>query len=137
MADLQQLEESIVGLSLLDAAALVRSWKSVLACRMVSASADPVIEIENQKYNPAPEASLTGQVSNQSGQTVNVAHVLSTFYDKNGQLVWVAGNEVRLAHSCRRPPPISVFRFLKISLRKSAVNEPWWPAYRTGRFSEA
>ena len=61
---------------------------------LVSASADPVIEIENQKYNPAPEASLTGQVSNQSGQIVNVAHVLSTFYDKNGQLVWVAGQYV-------------------------------------------
>jgi hypothetical protein len=61
---------------------------------LVSASADPVVEIQNQKYNPAPGASLTGQLSNQSGQTVNVAHVLSTFYDKNGQLVWVAGQYV-------------------------------------------
>ncbi len=58
---------------------------------LVSASADPVIEVENQKFNPAPGASLTGQLSNQSGQTVNVAHVLSTFYDKNGQVIWVAG----------------------------------------------
>jgi hypothetical protein len=54
---------------------------------LVSASADPVIEIENQKYNPGARASLTGQVSNQSGQIVNIAHILSTFYDKNGQLV--------------------------------------------------
>jgi hypothetical protein len=61
---------------------------------LVSASADPVIEVENQKYNPAPGASLTGQLSNQSGQIVNVAHVLSTFYDKNGQLVWVAGQYI-------------------------------------------
>ncbi len=61
---------------------------------LVSASADPVVEIENQKYNPAPRASLTGQVSNQSGQIVNIAHVLSTFYDKNGQVVWVAGQYV-------------------------------------------
>jgi len=58
---------------------------------LVSASADPVIEIVGQKYNPAPGASVTGQLSNQSGQTVNVAHVLSTFYDKNGQVVWVSG----------------------------------------------
>lgn len=64
---------------------------------LVSASADPVVEVENQKYNPAPGASLTGQLSNQSGQTVNVAHVLSTFYDKNGQLVWVAGQYVSRA----------------------------------------
>ena len=61
---------------------------------LVSASADPVIEIENQKFNPAPGASVTGQLSNQSGQTVNVAHVLSTFYDKNGQVVWVAGQYI-------------------------------------------
>jgi hypothetical protein len=61
---------------------------------LVSASADPVIEIENQKYNPGARASLAGQVSNQSGQIVNFSHVLSTFYDKNGQLVWVAGQYV-------------------------------------------
>jgi hypothetical protein len=61
---------------------------------LVSASADPVVEVQNQKYNPAPGASLTGQVSNQSGQTVNVAHVISTFYDKNGQVVWVAGQYI-------------------------------------------
>jgi hypothetical protein len=58
---------------------------------LVSASADPVIEVQNQKYNAPPNASLTGQISNQSGQVVNVAHVLSSFYDQNGQLVWVAG----------------------------------------------
>ncbi len=57
---------------------------------LVSASADPVIEIENQRLNPAPDASLTGQLVNQSGQVVNIAHVLGTFYDKTGQVVWVA-----------------------------------------------
>ena len=61
---------------------------------LVSASADPVVEIQNQKFSPAPDASLSGQLSDQSGQTVNIAHVLSTFYDKNGQLVWVAGQYV-------------------------------------------
>jgi hypothetical protein len=61
---------------------------------LVSASADPVIEVQNQTYNPPPGATLTGQLSNQSGQTVNVAHVLSSFYDKNGQLVWVAGEYI-------------------------------------------
>ncbi len=58
---------------------------------LVPASADPVVEIENQQFTPAPQAALTGQLSNQSGQNVNVAHVLSTFYDKNGQVLWVAG----------------------------------------------
>jgi hypothetical protein len=57
---------------------------------LIAASADPVIEIENEQLHPAPGASLTGQLINQSGQIVNVAHVLGTFYDKTGHVVWVA-----------------------------------------------
>jgi hypothetical protein len=57
---------------------------------LVPASADPVIGIESQKLNPLPDASLTGQLVNQSGQVVNVAHVIATFYDGGGQIVWVA-----------------------------------------------
>jgi hypothetical protein len=60
------------------------------AASLIAASADPVIAIEDQKLNPAPGASLTGKLVDQSGQVVNVAHVLGTFYDKNGKLVWVA-----------------------------------------------
>jgi hypothetical protein len=61
---------------------------------LVSASADPVIEIDNQKFNPAPNATLTGQLVNQSGQTVNVAHVMGTLYNKTGQLIWVGDQYV-------------------------------------------
>jgi hypothetical protein len=61
---------------------------------LIAASADPVIEIEDQKLNPAPGASLTGKLVNQSGQIVNVAHVLGTFYDNAGQLVWVSDQYV-------------------------------------------
>ena len=57
---------------------------------LIAASADPVIAIEDQRLNPAPGASLTGKLVDQSGQVVNVAHILGTFYDKNGNLVWVA-----------------------------------------------
>ena len=59
---------------------------------LVAASADPVIGIESQKLNPVPEPSLTGELVNQSGQVVNVAHVIGTFYDSSGQIVWVADN---------------------------------------------
>jgi hypothetical protein len=75
---------------------------------LVSASADPVIEIQNQKYNPAPGASLTGQLSNQSGRTVNFAHVLSTFYEKNGQVVWVAGQYADRALLPQTPVDFSI-----------------------------
>jgi hypothetical protein len=61
---------------------------------LIPASADPVIEIQDEKLNPAPDASLTGQLVNQSGQIANVAHVLGTFYDQNGNLVWVADQYV-------------------------------------------
>jgi len=64
---------------------------------LVAASADPVIEIENEQLHPAPEASLTGQLINQSGQIVNVAHVLGTFYNHAGQVVWVADEYVDTA----------------------------------------
>jgi hypothetical protein len=70
---------------------------------LISASADPVIEIQNQQYNPAPGAALTGKLSNQSGQVVNVAHVLSSFYDKNGQLVWVGGQYIDRALQPQTP----------------------------------
>jgi hypothetical protein len=57
---------------------------------LVAASADPVIEIEDQKLTGLPEPSLTGKLVNQSGQIVNIAHVLTTFYDTTGQPIWVS-----------------------------------------------
>jgi hypothetical protein len=64
---------------------------------LVAASADPVIEIEDQHMNSGPQPSLTGKLRNQSGQVVNVAHVLGTFYDNTGQLIWVSDGYVERA----------------------------------------
>jgi hypothetical protein len=75
---------------------------------LVSASADPVIEIEDQQLNPAPGASLTGRLMNQSGQVVNVAHVLGTFYDKTGQVVWVADAYIDRALLPQTPVPFEI-----------------------------
>lgn len=74
----------------------------------VAASADPVIEIANQKLNPAPGASLTGQLVNQSGQVVSVAHVLGTFYDKAGNVVWVGDEYVDRALLPETPVNFSI-----------------------------
>lgn len=57
---------------------------------LIAASADPVIEIEGQQLHPRPEASLSGALVNQSGQVASIAHVLGTFYDSRGQLVWIS-----------------------------------------------
>ncbi len=78
------------------------------AASLIAASADPVIAIQDQKLNPAPDASLTGNLVDQSGQVVNVAHVLGTFYDKNGQLVWVADQYVDHALLPQIPVPFKV-----------------------------
>jgi len=75
---------------------------------LVAASADPVVEIGDEQLHPAPDASLTGQLINQSGQIVNVAHVLGTFYDKNGQVVWVADQYVDSALLPQNPVPFSI-----------------------------
>jgi hypothetical protein len=75
---------------------------------LVAASADPVIGIEGQKLNPLPEPSLTGSLVNQSGQVVNVAHVIGTFYDKSGQIVWVADEYPSRALLPQTPLPFTI-----------------------------
>ncbi len=75
---------------------------------LVPASADPVIEIEDQQLNPAPDASLSGQLVNQSGQVVNIAHVLATFYGKGGQPVWVADQYIDRALLPQTPVPFNI-----------------------------
>ena len=75
---------------------------------LVPASADPVIEIQDEHLTPAPDASVTGQLTNQSGQIVNVAHVLGTFYDKSGNLVWVADQYVDRALLPQTPVPFEI-----------------------------
>ena len=75
---------------------------------LVAASADPVIEIDNEHLNPAPGATLTGQLINQSGQIVNVAHVLGTLYDKSGQVIWVVDQYVDSALLPQTPVPFEI-----------------------------
>jgi hypothetical protein len=75
---------------------------------LVPASADPVIEVDNEQITPAPDASLTGQLINQSGRVVSVAHVLGTFYNKNGQVVWVADQYVPTALLPGIPTPFNI-----------------------------
>jgi hypothetical protein len=62
-----------------------------------------VVEIEDQTLTPLPNASLSGKLMNQSGQIVNIAHVLGTFYDNRGQLEWVSDGYVNRALLPRIP----------------------------------
>ena len=51
---------------------------------------------------------MTGQLVNQSGQIVNIAHVLGTFYDKDGKVVWVADQYVDRALLPEIPVPFDI-----------------------------
>jgi hypothetical protein len=88
---------------------------------LIAASADPVIEIGDEQLHPAPDASLTGQLINQSGQIVNVAHVLGTFYDKSGKVVWVADQYVDQALLPQNPVPFQIH--VPEDLAKSVTNQ--------------
>ena len=75
---------------------------------LVAASADPVVEIQNQKMSQPPYPVFTGDLSNQSGQIVNIAHVLATFYDQGGQLVWVGDQYIDRALQPQTPVPFEI-----------------------------
>lgn len=86
----------------------VKSIRMTPFSTLVPASADPVIAIDDEHLNPVPDPSLTGQLINQSGQVVNVAHVLGTFYDKSGQVVWVADQYLDRALVPQTPAPFNI-----------------------------
>jgi hypothetical protein len=86
---------------------------------LIAASADPVVEIEDQKLSGLPDSSLTGKLVNQSGQVVNIAHVLTTFYDNNGQPVWVSDGYADRALLPQRPVPFTTILPADLSARVS------------------
>jgi hypothetical protein len=86
----------------------VDSVKMQPSSSLIAASADPVIEIENQKISGAPNSSLTGELRNESGQIVNITHVIGTFYDNRGQLLWVGDSYENRALLPNLPAPFSV-----------------------------
>ncbi|MGA6981587.1 MAG: hypothetical protein WBZ11_08555 [Candidatus Sulfotelmatobacter sp.] len=78
------------------------SLKSVKNVRMsvnatlVPASADPVIGVMNQRIDTDLQGKsvLHGDLLNQGGQTVNIPHVIASFYDNDGKVIWVSDGYV-------------------------------------------
>ncbi|HLV89301.1 MAG TPA: hypothetical protein VKV39_20115 [Candidatus Sulfotelmatobacter sp.] len=66
---------------------------------LVPASADPVIGVINQKMEKDAQGNpvLRGELVNQSGETVNIPHVIASFYDGNGRVIWVSDGYVEQA----------------------------------------
>jgi hypothetical protein len=63
---------------------------------LVPASADPVIGVVNQRMetNALGNSVLSGELQNQSGETVNIPHVIASFYDSDGRVIWVSDGYV-------------------------------------------
>lgn len=77
---------------------------------LVPASSDPVIGVMNQKLDTDAQGRsvLHGELLNQSGQTVNIPHVIASFYDNNGKVVWVSDGYVQRALPPQESAPFAV-----------------------------
>jgi hypothetical protein len=77
---------------------------------LIAASADPVIEVNQQKLetDPLGKKVLSGQLLNQSGEIVNIPHVVAAYYDSNGKVIWVSDGYVAQALLPQMPVSFAV-----------------------------
>ena len=77
---------------------------------LVPASADPVIGVLHQRIEKDAKGRtvLRGELLNESGQVVNIPHVLATFYDNNGRVIWVSDGYLDQALLPQTPQPFAV-----------------------------
>ena len=77
---------------------------------LVPASADPVIGVMHQRMEVDGRGRhvLAGELMNQSGQVVNIPHVLATYYNNNGQVIWVSDGYVDKALLPQSPVPFAL-----------------------------
>jgi hypothetical protein len=77
---------------------------------LVPASADPVIGVLHQRVEKDNTGHLVlrGELVNQSGQTVNIPHVIATFYDNTGKVIWVSDGYVTNALLPNTPEPFQI-----------------------------
>jgi hypothetical protein len=77
---------------------------------LVPASADPVIGVLHQRIETDGRGHkvLKGELVNESGQIVNIPHVIATYYDNSGKVVWVSDGYVDHALQPQVPEPFQV-----------------------------
>ncbi len=74
----------------------IKSVRMDAKAMLVPASADPIIEVNKQRVetDALGKKILVGELANQSGQIVNIPHVIAAFYDANGKVIWVSDGYV-------------------------------------------
>jgi hypothetical protein len=77
---------------------------------LVPAAADPVVGVMNQRIekDQSGKSILRGDLVVQGGQTVNIPHVLATFYDRTGKVIWVSDGYVDRALLPQQAVPFAV-----------------------------
>jgi hypothetical protein len=77
---------------------------------LVPASADPTVGVFKQKIDTDANGRkvLTGELVNESGRTVNIPHVLATFYDNQGRVIWVSDGYLNRALLPQTPEPFTL-----------------------------
>ncbi len=90
--------------------ATVKSVRMQPNSMLVPASADPVIGVMHQRVETDARGRhlLKGELVNQSGNTVNIPHVLATYYDNAGKVIWVSDGYVDQALLPQTPVPFAV-----------------------------
>jgi hypothetical protein len=74
----------------------VKSVRMDAKALLVSASADPVIEVNQQRLetDPLGKKVLSGELIDEGGQVVDIPHVIAAYYDANGKVIWVSDGYV-------------------------------------------
>src|SRR6516164_4210200 len=88
----------------------VKNVRMDVKATLVPASSDPVIGVMNQKLDKDAQGRtvLHGELLNQSGQTVNIPHVIASFYDNSGKVIWVSDGYVERALLPQSSEPFAV-----------------------------
>lgn len=77
---------------------------------LVSASADPTIGVLHQRVenDGTGRKVLRGELINEGGATINIPHVIATYYDNSGKVIWVNDGYVDHALLPATPQPFQV-----------------------------
>ena len=77
---------------------------------LVPAYADPVIGVLHQRIEKDANGHsvLRGELVNEGGNPVNIPHVIATYYDSVGRVIWVSDGYVDQALMPHTPVPFSV-----------------------------
>jgi len=88
----------------------IKSVRMDARAMLVPASADPVIEVNQQRIetDAVGKKVLLGELVNQSGQVVNISHVIAAYYDANGKVIWVSDGYVEQALQPQIPVAFAV-----------------------------